>query len=491
MRAREGFMQTLSQENKNIYNVFLKNTEMMMDNFFDILSYQHEKTNRTIKELQSKLNELEIYEFDHHFKHLSIITNPKYYPFTNKNVIKKTLETNGENLFEGIKQLNDHLKKGILPSLTNIDHYKIGENIATSEGDVIYKNNIMELIHYKPIKKNTYEQPLLIIPPWINKFYIFDLTKEKSFIQFCLKKGIDTYIISWKNPDENDKTLTLGCYIEKGIKQAIDFIDKKIHVLGFCLGGVATTIASLTDKKNLIQSTSLLATPIDFSKLKEIQNYIKILDFNTYKKHILTKGYKCGKDLLRTFCLMRAENMIMDNAVNQYFLNEKPRANEFLYWNMDATNLPAVMHIEYLDRFFKKNLLYKGMYHYKGERLHLKNLKIPLFIFSAEKDHIVPPEGSLAIQKFSLNATYVVGGSGHIAGVINPPQQKKYHYKVIDEKGIIIKEKRYSWWNEWGDWILPKMGKKAKVSFKSEKKIDTAPGSYAKEQPALNDYINF
>ncbi|MBP9752253.1 MAG: alpha/beta fold hydrolase [Proteobacteria bacterium] len=481
-------MQRLPQDSKNTNdkNSFYNN--YWLEHFFESVESNYKQTNTLLKELQNKLNELSIHDFDHMLNHISISLNPKYYPMTNKDVFKLTLETGGENLINGFSNLNEHIKKGKLPSLSDVQSFKLGENLATSRGNVIYRNDLMEIIHYTPIKKNKHKTPILIVPPWINKFYIFDLTDEKSFVQYNLKKGIDVFVISWKNPDENDKHLTLNYYVEHGIEEAIQFIDKKINLLGFCLGGVGTCIATLAHKKNLIESLTLLATPIDFTKLTELQNFIRPLNFKEYKKSILKKGYKCGKDLLRMFCLMRAENMIMDNIVHQYYLNKEPKPNPFLYWNMDATNLPARMHIDYLEKFFYKNQLYRGVYHYNGEKLSFKNLKIPIFVLMTEKDHIVPKESSLGLQKFNIDATYVLGGSGHIAGVINPPEQKKYHYQVLNQNNGTNIKKDFSWWDEWYKWLKPKLGEKIKMDNNFEP-IDTAPGLYAMNQPALKDYL--
>jgi polyhydroxyalkanoate synthase len=482
-------MITVSQDKQENYHFFNIYQSAISDVFFNNLENQYIQTSQLLKELQNKLNELSIHEFDQSLSHINMLLNPKYYPLTNKDVFNKTLETGGSNLNKGFKNLTKDLKKGILPSLSNVSHFKLGENLATTKGHVVYKNDLMELIHYTPVKKNIHENPLLIIPAWINKFYIFDLGEEKSFVKYNLKKGIDVYVISWKNPDENDKHLTLGLYVDKGIEEAIQFINKDIHLLGFCLGGVGTLIASLAHKMKRIKSVSLLATPIDFSKLTELQNYVKPLDFKKYKNEILKKGYKCGKDLLRMFCMMRAENMIMDNMVNQYYLNKEPKANDFLYWNMDATNLPAKMHIEYIENFFIKNQLYRGQYRHNGEKLNLNNIDFPLFILGAEKDHIVPKESSFAISKFNLNTKFILGGSGHIAGVINPPAQKKYHYSVVDEECNILKSKKNSWWPEWIKWITPQMGEKNNHTKETHMIIDEAPGSYAKYQPALKDYV--
>ncbi|CAO5680298.1 MAG: Poly(3-hydroxyalkanoate) polymerase subunit PhaC [Holosporales bacterium] len=481
-------MQRLTQETKNSRPKNTMDDNYWFDCFFDGIKEQYEQTNRLLKDLQKKLNELSIHDFDQMINHTSIALNPKYYPMTNKDVFKLAIETKGENLINGFIQLNENAKSGKLPSLSDIQSFKLGDNLATSKGNVVYKNNIMEIIHYTPIKRKTYEQPILIIPPWINKYYIFDLTKEKSFILYTLEKGADVFVISWKNPNENDKNLTLEYYVNEGIETAITFINKDLHLVGFCLGGVATCIATLAHKKNHIKSLTLLATPIDFSKLIELQNYIRPLNFKDYKKSILKKGYKCGKDLLRIFCLMRAENMIMDNIVHQYYLNKKPAPNPFLYWNMDATNLPARMHIDYLEKFFYKNQLFKGIYQHQGEKLSFKNLKIPIFVLMTEKDHIVPKESSLGLLNFNIDATYVLAGSGHIAGVINPPEQKKYHYSVLNNKAEVIVKKDFSWWDYWFKWMKPKLGNKEKQK-NSYPSIGSAPGEYAQNQPALKDYL--
>ncbi|CAO5676984.1 MAG: Poly(3-hydroxyalkanoate) polymerase subunit PhaC [Holosporales bacterium] len=440
---------------------------------------------RSIKEVFHILGEN---QHDKNLDELIFFMNPKLYPLTNRIVVNEFIRTNGESLRSGFENFSRDIVRATPPALTVVEKYHLGDNVATTEGDVIYQNELMQIIHYHAKDKTCHTAPLLIIPPWINKYYIFDLTKEKSFVQYAINNKIDVYVVSWKNPTAEDKDTSLRCYLQKGIETAIQKIGKPLNLMGFCLGGVATLISGLLHKGGLIKSMTLLATPIDFSKMDEIQKFMKTNDVDVYTNRIREKGYKCGKDLLRMFCLMKPDAMIVNNIVEQYYLGKKPKMNDFLYWNMDSTNLPATMHLEYLERFIQKNLLIKGRIKFGKEKINLEKINFPLFVVATEKDHIVPMESAFALYEFNPDALYVLAGSGHIAGIINPPSQKKYDYKVYDRNGRFLYKKKYSWWTEWLKWMKPNLGNKIPI-IKSESFIEPAPGSYALSQPALEPYF--
>ncbi|CAO4844149.1 MAG: Poly(3-hydroxyalkanoate) polymerase subunit PhaC [Holosporales bacterium] len=465
--------------------------EDMQDNIVDFcfksIEDNCDNVRKGLLELKDFLHQVGEDQHDRNIDDLIFLMNPKLYPMTNRIVVKEFVKTNGDGFCLGLKKLNKDLLRGLPPALTKVEMYRLGENLATTMGNVIYQNDLMQVLHYQPTRKAFHSVPLLIIPPWINKYYIFDLTKEKSFVQYAIDNNIDVYVVSWKNPTEKDKETSLNCYIQKGIETAIQKIGKPVNLMGFCLGGVATLISGALHKAGLIKSITLLATPIDFSKMHEIQKFMKMKDIKTYTAKIKRKGYKCGKDLLRMFCLMKPEAMIVDNIVEQYYLGRDPKMNDFLYWNMDSTNLPATMHLEYVEKFIQKNLLFKGQLKIGNERIDLKKINFPLFIVATEKDHIVPMESAFAMWEFNPDARYVLTGSGHIAGIINPPLQKKYHYKVYDRNGRFLYEKKYSWWTEWLKWIKPISGNKIS-KIQDEVTLEPAPGRYALSQPALAPY---
>jgi polyhydroxyalkanoate synthase len=461
----------------------------LQDEYLNLVNERYTKNKTFLNFLKDNFHSKNIHEYDSLFENINILMNPKYYPLSNKEVIEDIEKTQGRNLYEGLLSFQKNSQKKLIPQLSDIDSFTLGENLATTEGKVVFQNHQMQLIHYKPLRKSQFDEPLLIVPPWINKFYIFDLEKEKSFVQYMLKKNMNVYIISWMNPTKEDKTLKFSSYIKEGIETAISYINKDVHLMGLCLGGLAATIASIRNFHNKIKSLTLLATPIDFSKLKELQGYVKKFNAEDYKKYLEEKGYQSGKELLEMFSMMRAESMILKNMVDQYYLNKKPSANSFLYWNMDSTDLPGSMQVEYIEKFFLKNDLFNGDYIMDDQKIKLDDLKIPLFVVAMEKDHIVPYQAAFAIKKFKLNCRYVFAGSGHIAGIINPPSQKKYAYQLYDENLNLIAARKYSWWGSWKNWLTSQMGELKETNYE-KKGLENAPGSNALSQPYLDLYRN-
>lgn len=459
----------------------------LWDQYFNMIENNYSISKDGLKNLLEILHSLGIDHFDKTIHDIRFLMNPKLYPFTNKIVTEEFFKTKGESIRIGFEKMTSDYIQNLAPALTQVESFSLGENIAATEGYVIFQNEIMQLIHYKGRQKKIHSSPILIIPPWINKYYIFDLAEEKSFIQFGIKNGLDMYIISWKNPTGENKNTSLNCYIQKGIETAINLIGEPVNLMGFCLGGVATLIAGLMHNRGIIKSMTLLATPIDFSKLYELQKFGKIHDINDYCAKIKKKGYKCGKDLLRMFCLMKPDTMIVNNIVEQYYLGRNPKESDFLYWNMDSTNLPARMHLEYLDKFVRKNLLIKGKLKINRKKIDLGKINFPMFIVATEKDHIVPPESAFAIYEFLPDARYILAGSGHVAGIINPPENKKYGYKVFNKYGEYVYKKKYSWWTEWLKWVKPLAGNKIS-KLMPHQCLEPAPGSYAMEQPSLEPY---
>lgn len=459
----------------------------VVQNFFpfELIEDRYQENKKHIEILKKNLYEQGIHVYDDVFEQLSLLINPEYYPLLNKKVVADVVKNNGKNLYQGLINFQRDLQKNVIPKLSDIHEYQLGVNIASSKGVVVYQNHLMQLIHYRSLTKKQYQDPVLIVPPWINKYYIFDLDKEKSFVQYMLKQHLDVYVISWKSPQKGDHNSTLSSYIHQGIDAALDHMNQKSHVMGLCVGGLISLIASM--RNNAIQSVSLLATPIDFEKLNELQAYIKKINTDQYKQYLKETGYQSGKELLRMFSMMRAESMILKNMVDQYYLNKDPLPNPFLYWNMDSTNIPAKMHLEYIQKFVIENQLFEGKYKLDGKKIKISDLKKPVFVVATEKDHIVPYQAAFALKKFNLNCRYVFAGSGHIAGIINPPKQKKYAYRVFDHNQQLMIEKKYSWWVEWKNWIIEQQ-EGFKKPLKDKNYIEEAPGTYAKEQPFIDIY---
>ena len=430
-----------------------------------------------------------VIDLDPYLEQLKIISNPTYYPFTNKKVVENIFHDGGRSIQEGFQKWLKDVEKNTIPTLSKIQDVILGWEIAPSKGDVIYENSIVELIHYIPLCRDIYKEPLFIIPPWINKYYILDINKEQSFVQYCLRQGIDVFIISWKSATYEDIDTGLDDYIIKGIEKCISIIKKPLHLLGFCVGGLGALITSIRNTNKQIKSVTLLATPIDFSYLHQIKQFITNGNFSLYVDRILSRGYQSGDDLFQMFCLLKSEGLIFKNMVDQYYLNKEPIENDILYWNMDSINIPAKLHLEYLEKFLLKNQLIEGEYSIEQKKININSLVLPTFVVATEKDHIVPPASALALRTKGNNVEYILGGSGHIAGIINPPEQNKYHFSRYCDKKKMLVTQEGSWWDTWALWITKKMNGKYSVKKKNAfKAIRPAPGKYALNQKNLNKY---
>jgi polyhydroxyalkanoate synthase len=463
----------------------------MGSKILDFLDSEYSSCINTLDSMRNVLNNSGIKELDTYLEQLKVVANPKYYPFTNKEVVETILQDGGYNIQQGFQKWIKDLEKNNIPTLSKIQNVTLGKNLATSKGDVIFENNIIEIIHYKPLCQDIYKQPLLIIPAWINKYYILDLNKNKSFVQYCLQKGIDVFIISWKSATPKDINLGLEDYIIQGIEKSISIINKPLHILGFCVGGVGSLIASIRNKNRRILSLSLLATPIDFSHFHQIKQFLTNSNFSLYIDAILSKGYQSGEDLFKMFCFLKSEGLIFKNIVDQYYLNKAPIENDILYWNMDSINIPAKLHLEYLEKFLLKNQLFENKYAIERKKIDINQLTLPTFVVATEKDHIVPPASAFSLRTNGNNVEYILGGSGHIAGIINPPKDNKYHFSSYCPKQQKLIKKDGSWWDTWSLWLTSKMNGKCSAELAdSFNKIRPAPGKYVLNQINLNKHID-
>lgn len=433
-------------------------------------------------------------------KNLLDATSPTNFPFTNPEVCKEIIKTNGQNLIKGYKRFVDAQMRGnFLPQLTDLSKFKVGQNLAITEGKVIFENHLFQLIYYKPKKEKVYQQPLLLIPPWINKFYIFDLQAENSFVSWMLDQGIQVFTISWVNPDASYSDISLDDYVIDGTLQAIncikEFLDiDHVHALAYCAGGVAAYLLAgylANDPKNSpLKSLTLLATPIDFDKIGDLKVFICEEQLKHIEQNIQKTGFLSGEVMVNVFSILRANDLIWSNFINTYFLDKDLLPLDFLYWNCDTTHIPAKMHIEYLRHFFLDNCLAsKNGYKIKGLPISLDKIDIPLFIFATKNDHIVPWQSSFAILDFcKSNTTFVLGASGHVAGIINPESPKKYCHWINNNDNCAhpdqwlkkATEVSGSWWLTWSKWLTSKLGRLARPkAWKDIPQIEPAPGRYA------------
>lgn len=417
--------------------------------------------------------------------------SPVNMPFLNPQVIQKTWDEQGENLKRGYQKWMQHMADSqkqqnpfFLPPLVEGAPFEVGENIAATPGHVIWEESLFQLIRYTPKKSRVRSKPLVIVPPWINKYYILDLSEHNSFVNWCVEQGFDTYILSWVNPDDSHTHETLENYtqaIARAIRFVNNFSGETAHTLGYCVGGVGLLLA-LVCQPQISSGITLLTTPIDFEEMQPFNKWLKSPFARGIESNAQQQGIIHGQWFSLLFSLMRPQEMIWKNTIQQYFLGEEGSTLDFLFWNSDVMNVVGKLHQEYLHLFFHHNIFMNSSFEFLGKERSLSNLKQPMFILNTKKDHIVPPASSMAARKFWPHAEFVLADSGHVAGVVNPPSLGKYGYTA---------NKTYhdgSWWSYWADWLTPHLGAYQKPKeTREDMAIEAAPGRYVKEvaKPSL------
>lgn len=429
---------------------------------------------------------------------------PTNYLWTNPKAIKKTVQSGGMNLFQGAKNFYRDLEQGggkLSIKMVDDRQFRLGDSIAATKGSVVFQNDLIQLIQYAPTTKNVYQIPLLIIPPCINKFYIFDLRPDYSFVRWYLDKGYSVFMVSWVNPDRDLATKTFEDYVFDGIDRAVQTVcsitkSAKINAMGFCIGGNLLSFLSAyyaDSPHNPLGSTTYLATLFDFEKSGDLGVFIDENQLDVLEKRLDKKGYMDGQLLARTFNLLRANDLIWSFVINNYLLGEEPGAFDLLYWNSDSTNLPSSMFLYYLRELFLKNKLIKpGSLMIRDRPVDLGRVQIPSFILSTKDDHIAPwQSGYKGSTLMGGDTTFVLGGSGHIAGVFNHPKSQKYQYWTAPEAFTkktsaddwlkVATVNPGSWWEEWAMWSKPLSGPYVRartpgsVDFPC---IEDAPGTF-------------
>ncbi len=429
--------------------------------------------------------------------------SPSNFPATNPEVVRETLQTNAQNLVEGMGHLLADLERSsdvLHISQTDTQAFEVGKNVAVTPGKVVFQNELLQLLQYTPTTDKVRAVPLLIVPPWINKFYILDLTPRKSFIKYAVDQGFTVFVISWVNPDERLKEKTFEDYMKEGILAAADAVrqetgERKCNVLGYCVGGtlLTATLAWLAaQKQDPFASATFLATQADFTKAGDLKLFIDDQQLKSLEEMMAERGYLDGSHMAAVFNMLRPKDLIWPYIVNNYMLGKKPFPFDLLYWNQDTTRLPAANHAFYLREFYHENRLARGEMVLGGERLDLGEVRLPIYHLATREDHIAPARsvyiGSLL---FGGPVEYVMAGSGHIAGVVNPhdPERVKYQYWTnpdrvdnIDDWFEGAKESPGSWWPHWTDWLNThsKGWIEAREPGATLGTIEDAPGSYVK-----------
>ena len=428
--------------------------------------------------------------------------SPTNFLMTNPDALQEAMETKGQSLVNGLENLVDDLEKNdgeFNVSLTDETAFEIGTNIANAEGSVIYENKLYQLIYYKPTQEISHQIPILIIPPWINKFYILDLKPENSFIKFLLSKGIPVFLMSWVNPDSSHSEIGYDDYLKDGLLDAIEqtrrfYSVDLINSIGYCIGGtlLATGLSYLNSRKlEYIKSASFFTTLTDFEDPGDLSIFVSDEYLNTIKDQINDIGFMDGDFLSQTFSFLRSNDLIYGPAIKSYLMGKKPPPFDLLYWNSDSTNLPGKMALEYLEKFYKNNDFSKGKLEVLGEKVNLEQISQPIIAIGTFNDHIAPWKSSFnGLSKTSGEKVFILAGSGHIAGIINPEHSNKYGYWMNNENYSTPEKwfnssinKNGSWWNEWYEWKKQFLAEKI-ISTKmiGITEIEPAPGRYVKKK---------
>ena len=475
---------------------------------FDYLKQSYLLTARwlqgTIKQVEG-VDDKTAQKVDFYTRQFIDAMSPSNFALTNPQVVKATVESKGENLIKGLQNLLTDLERGkgrLAIRQTDMKAFKVGENVATSAGKVVYQNELIQLIQYAPRTDEVYAMPLLIVPPWINKFYILDLKPQNSFIKWATEHGYTVFVVSWVNPDERLSKLAFEDYMKLGPLAALDAIEKatgetKVSAIGYCIGGtlMAATLAYMAARgDDRIAACTFFTAQVDFTEPGELGVFIDEDQLVGVEEVMSKKGYLDGTEMATTFNMLRANDLIWSFVVNNYLMGKDPFPFDLLFWNADATRMPAAMHMYYLRNMYQKNLLAQpGGLTIDNVPIDLRKITIPTYIQAGKDDHIAPAKSVYkATQIFAGPVRFMLAGSGHIAGVVNPPDAKKYMHwlnetaknpPTLDEWRAGATEFPGSWWNDWDKWLAAKSGAKVPARVPGAgglPAIEDAPGSYVK-----------
>ena len=427
--------------------------------------------------------------------------SPTNLMFTNPQVIHETISTGGQNMVKGMEHLLRDFKSGQI-KMTDTDAFAPGRNLALTPGQVIYRNKLIELIQYAPATEQVYTIPLLFIPPWINKYYILDMQPQNSFIKFLVDSGFTVFIISWKNPDASMEEITFEDYMTLGPLTALDVVkeitgSQKVNIVGYCIGGtllamVLSYLTALGDKT--ANSATFFVSLLDFREVGDTAVFIDEPQVTYIEGQMMERGYLDSRSMASMFNMMRANDLIWSNVVNNYLLGKEPPAFDLLYWNNDGTRMAREAHSFYLrNTYLENNLVKLGKIVLKDVPIDLKRIRQDIYAVGAQQDHIVPWKAAWQIsQLVSGKVRFVLGGSGHIAGIINPPSKGKGGYWVSDKPAVSAdewlegaKNQQGSWWTNWLEWLMPRSGELKEppsLGSKVHPPITPAPGTYVLEK---------
>ena len=434
--------------------------------------------------------------------------SPTNFLGTNPEALERAVETEGQSLVDGLENLVRDIEANegeLLVSLADKNAFKVGGNLATAEGSVVYRNRMFELIQYAPTTETVHKTPLMIFPPWINKFYIMDLKPENSLIRWIVDQGYTLFVVSWVNPDRSYADVGMDTYIEEGYLSAIKEVkaitgEAKVNVVGYCIAGttLALTLSLMKKRKdNSINSATFFTALTDFEDQGEVGVFLNDDFMDGIEREVTEQGVLQSFFMARTFSFLRSNDLVYGPAIKSYMMGQTPPAFDLLYWNGDGSNLPARMSIEYLRGLCQDNRFAKDGFELLGETLQIKDVTVPLCAIACETDHIAAWKSSYdGIAKMgSKDKTFILSQSGHIAGIINPPSKKKYGHYTNSDMGLTHDDWRDgadfnegSWWPRWESWLSPRSGKQVEARKPGDSDhpiLADAPGTYVVAQPKL------
>lgn len=430
---------------------------------------------------------------------------PTNFLWTNPVAMRKAIETNGDSLVKGVQNFLADLKAGTV-RMTNPDDFTVGKNLATTPGKVVFRNHLLEVLHYIPTVARNFEKPIVIITPWINKYYVLDLTPKKSMIKFLLDQGYSVFITSWKNPDQSMRDVRFDDYLSDGIGAIVEIARvisgaKQVHAVGYCIGGAAlATYMAWANRRYAadqvpVGTVTFFTTLVDYHKPGDIEVFLDESSFKWLSSAMNEKGFLDGNEMASAFRLLRSNSLVWHYVVHGYLYGEKPPPFDVLYWNMDTTRMPAAMHQWYLREFYlNNNLIKKDALVVAGERIDLERIVQPCYAVSAEDDHVAPWRQTFRINNVvSGPKRFVQSSSGHILGIVNPivdPPKREYRVGVAERHDTPdtwrarAEFRPGSWWEDWMNWLKPQSGKLVKarpVATKTYPALSDAPGTYVLE----------
>ncbi len=473
--------------------------------YFDFIKQAYVLTARWADDLVKRADELDPHDRDKaqfYLRQVTAALSPSNFLATNPELLRTTLAESGDNLVRGLRMLAEDIHAGhgnLRIRQADARGFKLGVNLAATPGKVIFRNALIELIQYEPTTPDVYKRPLIIVPPWINKFYILDLNPEKSLIRWAVAQGLTVFVISWVNPDERHAEKDFDSYMREGVLAAIEAVEeatgeRELAAIGYCVGGtlVAATCGYLAaggDRR--IASATLFATQIDFADPGELKVFVDAEQLKAVEERMAERGYLEGSAMASAFNMLRPNDLIWSYYVNNYLKGKEPMPFDLLVWNSDSTRMPAANHKFYLRHCYLQNDLSNGRMELGGRTIDLRQVTIPIYELATKEDHIAPARSAFTGAKcFGGPVRYVMAGSGHIAGVVNPPAKAKYQYwsdgppeGTFDDWVAKAKETPGSWWPDWLAWLTAQAPEKVparKPGGGKLKPLCDAPGDYVR-----------